>query len=170
MRSVLAGVSLPVVFTLLLVFAIRFDDGERVTVAVVVTASQSASIDLVRRAATRDLTGEGARLAACGPRRLRCSHVPLAHLAYGSRAAGRMLMGLAAGLPAGNCRAVVLGSGNTLALLSSDADEMWRALGDRSRSGRRLSFARYASIGELIGYAGGMLRGPGWAACTPPPG
>ena len=96
--------------------------------------------------------------------------MPIAHMAFGSRAAGGMLVGLANGLPLGDCRTLVLGAGNTLAMLSSDADEMWRGLGDRSRSGSRLSAARYASIREFIDYMRVILRGPEWAACTPAPG
>jgi hypothetical protein len=134
-----------------------------------VTAPQSASIDLVRGVAKRDLAGAGARLGACEGPRVRCTHVPLAHLAFGGRAASGMLTGLANGLPTGDCRALVLGSSNTLALLSSDADELWRGLGDQSRSGARTSSLRYESIRDMIRYVTTMLGGPAWAACTPPP-
>src|SRR4051794_24410292 len=166
MRSVAAGVALPLTVALVLMFVSQFDgdtDGDGVAASRVttehdpVTAPQSASIDLVRGVAKRDLAGEGARLASCeGPSRP-CWQMPLAHIAFGSRAAAGMLTGLATGLPLGECRALVLGSGTVLVELSSDADELWRGLGDRSRSGRRTSAQRSVSIRGLIEYVIGTL-------------
>jgi hypothetical protein len=142
---------------------------ERVTIAApaIVTPAQSASIDLVRRVARRDLATAASGLARCGGPRPRCAKLPLGRVAFGSRAASGMLGGLANGLPAGGCRTLVLGSGNTLALLGRDADELWRGLGDRSADGRTSS-ARYASTSGLIGHTRALLGGPKWAACEPP--
>ena len=177
MRGVAAGVALPVVVAVLLVLLTR-PGGDTApedqaaslgTPAGPITPPQSASIDFVRSVARRDLTRAGARLAACAGPRVACAHVPLAHIGFGGQAAAGMLANLGTGLPIGDCRGLVLGSGNTLAMLSSDADEMRRALGNRTDSGRRTSSLRYESIRELIDYARGMLRGPEWTACTPAP-
>jgi hypothetical protein len=176
MRWVAPGVALPVVLALLLLLINRFTSdsvrdkpsASQVTDPGPVTAPQSESIDLVRAVAKRDLTGADDRLASCRSPRMRCAHLPLAHIGFGGHAAAGMLIGLADGLPVGSCRELVLGTGNTLGMLSSDADEMRRGLGNRTPSGRRISALRYASIRELIDYVRGMLHGPAWAACTPP--
>jgi hypothetical protein len=176
MRWIAAGGALPLVIAIVIVgIDLMASDavGGRDMVSQVrpigpVTVTQSESIDLVRRVARRDLMTGGVQIARCGRPRIRCARGPLGRVAFGSRAAAGMLTGIANGLPGGDCRALVLGSGNMLSLLSSDADEMWRALGDRSRLGRQTSALRYASIRELIASTGAMLRGPGWSACRPP--
>src|SRR3954451_8614870 len=96
MRFLVAGVSLPVVFAVLVIFASRLEGDvaperpatRQVTDPGPVTSPQSASIDFVRGVAKRDLTSEGARLASCGRPKLRCAHLPLAHIGFGGRAAG----------------------------------------------------------------------------------
>jgi hypothetical protein len=78
-----------------------------------------------------------------------------------------MLAALTRDLPDGRCRRLVLGSGNTLAILSSEADELWRGIGDRSGRGHRISVQRYASVRALVSFVRRILRGPAWASCAP---
>ena len=130
-----------------------------------ITLPQSDSVDLARGVARRDLAHEGDRLARCGRPRARCAHLPLAHIGFGGRVAAGILTALAKSLPEGRCRGLVLGSGNTLALLSAEADEVRRGLGDRSRAGLRLSLERLASVRSFVAYARGMLGGQEWASC-----
>jgi hypothetical protein len=176
MRWVAIGVALPVIAALLVYFVYRSVGAtsprrpvtSQVTDRAYVSVTQSDSIDLVRRVVKRDLTTGAARLERCGGPRIACVRMPLALMAFGSRAAAGMLSGLSSGLPVGDCRSLVLGSGNMLAALSSDADEMWRALGDRSRFGRQTSTRRYDSIREMVEYIRGMLGRPAWSVCAPP--
>jgi hypothetical protein len=138
----------------------------RVTRAGPISETQADSIDLVRRVARRDLIDAAGRLSACGVPRADCAHAPLAHVSFGSRSASGMLGGLARDLREGQCRRLVLGSDNTLAMLSSEADELWRGLGDRSAQGKRTSAQRYASVRGFLNYTRHMLRGPAWSSCA----
>jgi hypothetical protein len=92
--------------------------------------------------------------------------MPLANLAFGSQAAAGMLAGLVQEAPDGPCRRLAAGLGNTLALLGADAQELVRALGDRSARGRRLTLRRYVSVRAFVRIARALTRDRPWHRCA----
>jgi hypothetical protein len=145
----------------------------------VATAGDIASLERVDEIVRMQLRSAQSQLRGCSERGgisrstassnawAQCARWPLAHLAMNGRTDGGILYSLAQHLPAGDCRQAVLGRSNTIRLLAADADEILRAVRDRTPSGRSATATRASSMLHLIGGLRHDWRSSSLTSCDP---